>query len=196
MSLNKICSKLKRYSGDQYWQSNPCPPQKGDSRNVTKIYRLIITGHSLGGGYAQLFLGHLLSAAEFENYFETVKCITFAAPLVYCKDVRNSFFFDKLNARCLNFVYQFDLVPRMQNKMQTEYRNKLLRGLLLSQLPVSNIGIVFDINQRLNYVMSKFEEHQWLLDRYCSVGKYVVLFEKDEPRRISKQHFCFTKSAK
>ena len=132
-----------------------------------------------------------------KTIFETVKCITFAAPLVYCQDVRNSFFYNKLNARCLNFVYQFDLVPRMQNKMQMEYRNRLLRGLLLSQLPVSNIGIVFDINQRLNYVMSKFQEHQWLLDRYCSIGKYVVLFEKDEPRRIDKKHFfCFTKSAK
>ena len=63
-----------------------------DAGDSTKIDTLIITGHSLDGGYAQLFLGHLLSASEFEHYFETVKCITFAAPLVYCQDVRNSFF--------------------------------------------------------------------------------------------------------
>ena len=187
MSLENICEKLKGYSGDQV------------DPEMTKIDTLIITGHSLGGGYAQLFLGHLLSAAEFERYFETVKCITFAAPLVYCQDVRNSFFYEKLNAQCLHFVYGFDLVPRMQNKMDTEYRNKLLHGLLCEQLPVSNIGIVFHMNERLKFVTDKFQEHQWLLDRYCSIGKYVALFERDEPRRIdidAKHLDCFTKSAK
>ena len=63
LSLNNICSKLKRYSSDQYFQSHPCPPhkagggdgdggygQQNERTNITKIYRLIITGHSLGGG--------------------------------------------------------------------------------------------------------------------------------------------------
>merc|ERR1712130_502149 len=104
-SLAFICRKLSIYSSDQYYRRNPCPPLSDDEeleqeekkKNITKIYKLIINGHSLGGGYSQLFLAHLLSSDEFTNYFETVKCITFGAPLVFCKDVKNSFFNEKLN---------------------------------------------------------------------------------------------------
>ena len=208
-SLAFICRRLKVYASDQYFENNPCPPinkseqdsnrmndDDDENRNITKIYKIVISGHSLGGGYAQLFLAHLLSVPEFEEYFETIKCVTFASPLVFCKDIENSFLYKKLNEKIINFVYQFDLVPRLQNGMEPIYRNKLLQGLLLSQLPVSNIGLVFDINQRLNFVLSKFQEHQWLLDRYCCIGKYVVLFEKDEPKPIDKKQKCFTKSAK
>eukprot|EP01083_Nonionella_stella_P274013 929862_1 len=193
-SLSFVCGKLHLYSSDEYFENNK-------SNNTTKIYKLVISGHSLGGGYAQLFLAHLLSVSEFKEYFESIKCMTFGSPLVFCSDVRNSFLYDELNAMCLNFVYQFDLVPRLQNGMSNDYRCKLLQDLLLSQLPGPSkneyIGIVFDINERLNYILHKFEEHQWLMDRYCCVGKYCVLFEKDEPRSIDKQHpECFTKSAK
>eukprot|EP01084_Bolivina_argentea_P168704 292505_1 len=193
-SLGFICRKLNIYGSEQYFKHNPCPPN--NNNNITKIYRLVLCGHSLGGGYAKLFLAHLLSTNEFSNYFESIKCITFGSPLVFCKDVKNSFLYKKLNEKCLNFVYQFDLVPRLQNGMNSLYRCKLLQGLLISQLPVSNIGLVFDINQRLNYVLNLFEKHQWLLDRYCTIGKYIVLFEKDKPKSIDKKNKCFTKSAK
>ena len=211
-SLPFICKKLNVYRGDEYYQNNSCPPvndndDDGDNdsddydggnnnKNITKIHKLVINGHSLGGGYGQLFLAHLLSVPEFEEYFETIKCVTFGSPLVFCKDVKNSFFYKKLNDKIINFVYQFDLVPRLQNGMEMEYRNKLLKSLLLSQLPVSNIDLVFDVNQRLNYILNKFHEHQWLLDRYRNIGKYIVLFEKEEPRPIVKDKKCFTKSAK
>ena len=99
-SLPTIASKLNLYTSG------------GGCEDAVKLRKLVITGHSLGGGYAQLFTAHLLSAPEFESYFESVRCVTFGAPLVFCKDVRCSFFYEKLAARCLHFVYQFDLVPR------------------------------------------------------------------------------------
>jgi len=193
-SLSIICHRLKYYSSDDYFHQRR---QHSSHDNVTKIHRLIICGHSLGGSYAQLFTAHLLSVPEFEDYFSDIQCITFGSPLVFCKDVKQSFLYDALARRVLNFVYQFDLVPRLQNKMQFEYRTRLLQGLLLSQLPVSNIGIIFDVNQRMNFVMQKFQRHQWLLDRYEAVGKFVSLFEKDAPTAIdsNKKCKCFTKGA-
>lgn len=70
--------------------------------------RVLITGHSLGGGYALILTAALRHLGEFTG--ENVVCITFAAPLV---------FFERTQAvadcaSCiLNVVNQNDVGPRM-----------------------------------------------------------------------------------
>merc|ERR1712013_602361 len=105
--------------------------------------------------------------------------VTFGSPLVFGADVRSSLFYEKLRAQCLHFVYQLDLVPRLQNGMSMAYRRALLNGLLESALPINNLSMVFDVRQRVDFVLSKFQEHQWLLDGYASVGEFVLLFERE-----------------
>eukprot|EP01084_Bolivina_argentea_P056894 104039_1 len=92
-------------------------------RNINKeksFNKLIITGHSLGGGLSKLFALRSLIDNQFVNINCNFQVITFAAPLVISTrmdpnllslDSRNIYF--SLHSKTICFVNRFDIVPRI-----------------------------------------------------------------------------------
>ncbi|ETO09743.1 hypothetical protein RFI_27635 [Reticulomyxa filosa] len=155
-------------------------PINESHKRGTKITNLVIAGHSLGGGYAALMLANLLSG-DVKKCFENIEAITFGAPLVFCNDLTKSFLYKEIEERCINFVYQFDLIPRLQNALTSKNRRRILHSLVMKEL--SLVGIVVDIATTVQWAINKFEENQWLLDQYKVFGQCILLFDSHLPMR-------------
>ena len=69
-------------------------------------YKLTITGHSLGGGVAELITMKLLRNNDFPG--KEIKCIAFGAPPIY-----HGHLDDRISNAIENWVHENDLIPRL-----------------------------------------------------------------------------------
>jgi len=189
------------------------------SQTKSNIDTLIIAGHSLGGSYSQLFYAYWLSVmrAVNDNHFQCcisnssnkndtitmirnmehnnfvhMKVVTFGSPLAFSDDVRESYLYPMLQANCIHFIYQFDIIPRLQNGMQSKYRSTLVQGLINSSY-FGVINFVYDLGPSLNIIISKLEESQWMLDKYTAVGRHILLFDAYPCKKVLSKKECFVR---
>eukprot|EP00475_Leptophrys_vorax_P022500 TRINITY_DN3064_c0_g1_i1.p1 TRINITY_DN3064_c0_g1~~TRINITY_DN3064_c0_g1_i1.p1 ORF type:complete len:562 (-),score=111.87 TRINITY_DN3064_c0_g1_i1:32-1717(-) len=76
--------------------------------------KLTLTGHSLGGGYSLALLVHVLQNEEILSAIESIKVMTFGAPLIFAKDSLEELMHKKpsVKVEIWNFVHNDDIVPR------------------------------------------------------------------------------------
>jgi len=87
------------------------------SKHLKSFDELILTGHSLGGGYAQVMALRLLRGlfkrrrARFSGRKKYVTVYTFGGPSVFSGDLESPLA-KKLGDRLFHFVNRFDVIPR------------------------------------------------------------------------------------
>jgi pimeloyl-ACP methyl ester carboxylesterase len=96
---------------------------------------LVVCGHSLGGGYAQLAALELLQ--HDNSKFSPSAVVTFGSPLVIVPDPGHEHrdTWEALDAMCLSFINSYDPVPRMLGSWWVGSECSQCRQLLIHTLP-------------------------------------------------------------
>ncbi|ETO27288.1 Lipase family protein, partial [Reticulomyxa filosa] len=155
--------------------------------------KLVITGHSLGAGYAVLAAADLLGALGI-NYPMAV--YTFGAPLVIEKNAAIISAIGRILEKIVyNFVNQFDVIPRLQTSASFPYLSNLIGQtvdlILKGKGGIFALGATFLDFRRLGATLFKdncnLEKlHELCQQSYGPIGNYYLLFDKYLPCKVSK----------
>jgi len=146
-------------------------------RNVTSLlsaleqgyFKLVICGHGVGGCFATL-MGLELLAHQLNYPFEIY---TFGSPFVLESGVGNTTEIGKaLTKRVKNFIYQFDIVPRLQKSW------------------TKNVNLIW-ICERLKWNISKIEE--LCSHSFGPIGEYYLLLDQFAPPTVLKKQKIYTR---
>eukprot|EP01084_Bolivina_argentea_P142900 251011_1 len=126
-------------------------------KDKSKIKNIVVTGHSLGGGVASLYL--LKAFKESLSVYDDLHtlCVTFGSPLVFAKDktynqIKNDIF-NKLDNKSHHFVNNCDSVPRILG--DEKWMNYLLH--CIKQIIIENVNDKWNYNyltKKISYFQS------------------------------------------
>jgi len=162
-------------------------------RNIKEV---ILTGHSLGGGAAQvahIFLQGQLSQVEVSPWKElsgciTVRTISFEGPMTtvfvesgdLVEDQRGKAFIEECGANMCTTVFSMDPVPRMYG--MPEFAMDIIDNLIVDKSPISNLATKSIVQHILKTV--ECEKAKGGLQAYITIAKQFrhignVIFYKD-----------------
>lgn len=137
------------------------------------ITELVFTGHSLGGGIAQV--SHLLAKAQSKYNELSLKTVAFAAPMAIMKvgedgsNETSEALLKDVGSDSINFVFSFDAVPRGYNNVL--YTRKVLYHVIKDF--ASGIG---GAAGRFLCNVTNFDRKmaQWLVDSFLAKASVLI----------------------
>ena len=130
--------------------------------NQNNTNNIIICGHSLGGGYALLTLGHIFSSHFYKKNKNilNIKCITFGSILPYGKDIKKSSLYPLIHQNTINFIYEMDYIPRILNCMRNNQRSLIFKQIIFDKISLLNmVNTMYSLNESIQYFMDKFNNN-------------------------------------
>jgi len=185
-----------------------------DLMHERNIQDLVTTGHSLGGGIAQLM--HLYLQGEAERKGSdwhklvgdglTLRSLSFAAPMTIVNldrlDLRSSDFLERVGNTSICFVFEMDVVPRGYGCIH--FINQVMHGAvpeLVADLPVPKVfkwafGAQRKLADAIESLVDGNKELVRVMTLYRHIGKICFYrSEHDPPEQLVDKGFYFKPAA-